>query len=100
MSTKDIRGSLMNLLAWIVLGLVAGAIAKAIYPGHQGGGILSTILLGIVGAFIGGTLAVILTTGNLSLAATTLSVPGVILAVLGAILAIFIWHLFNRRRFI
>jgi uncharacterized membrane protein YeaQ/YmgE (transglycosylase-associated protein family) len=90
----------MNLLAWIVLGLVAGAIAKAIYPGHQGGGILSTILLGIVGAFIGGTLAVILTTGNLSLAATTLSVPGVILAVLGAILAIFIWHLFNRRRFI
>ncbi len=100
MSTKDIRGCLMNLLAWIVLGLVAGAIAKAIYPGHQGGGILSTILLGIVGAFIGGTLAVILTTGNLSLAATTLSVPGVILAVLGAILAIFIWHLFNRRRFI
>ncbi len=90
----------MNLLAWIVLGLVAGAIAKAIYPGHQGGGILSTILLGIVGAFIGGTLAVILTTGNLSLAATTLSVPGVVLAVLGAILAIFIWHLFNRRRFI
>ncbi len=90
----------MNLLAWIVLGLVAGAIAKAIYPGHQGGGILSTILLGIVGAFIGGTLAVMLTTGNLSLAATTLSVPGVVLAVLGAILAIFIWHVFNRRRFI
>ncbi|OYD98421.1 GlsB/YeaQ/YmgE family stress response membrane protein, partial [Nostoc sp. 'Peltigera membranacea cyanobiont' 232] len=30
----------MNILAWIVLGLIAGAIAKAIYPGHQGGGIL------------------------------------------------------------
>ena len=90
----------MNILAWIVLGLIAGAIAKAIYPGHQGGGILSTILLGIIGAFVGGTLATILTTGNLSLAATTLSVPGVVLAVLGAIIAIFIWHLFNRRRFI
>lgn len=90
----------MNILAWIVLGLIAGAIAKAIYPGHQGGGILSTILLGIIGAFVGGTLATILTTGNLSLAATTLSVPGVFLAVLGAIIAIFIWHLFNRRRFI
>ena len=90
----------MNILAWIVLGLIAGAIAKAIYPGHQGGGILSTILLGIVGAFIGGTLAILLTTGRLSLAATTLSVPGIILAVLGALVAIFIWHLYNRRRFI
>ena len=90
----------MNILAWIVLGLIAGAIAKAIYPGHQGGGILSTILLGIVGAFVGGSLAILLTTGNLSLAATTLSVPGIVLAVLGALVAIFIWHLFNRRRFI
>ncbi len=90
----------MNLLAWIVLGLVAGAIAKAIYPGHQGGGILSTILLGIVGAFIGGTLAIILTTGRLALATTTLSVPGIILAVLGALVAIFIWQLYNRRRYI
>ncbi|HEY9739602.1 MAG TPA: GlsB/YeaQ/YmgE family stress response membrane protein [Coleofasciculaceae cyanobacterium] len=90
----------MNILAWLVLGLIAGAIAKAIYPGHQGGGILSTILLGIVGAFVGGSLAILLTTGNLSLAATTLSVPGIVLAVLGALVAIFIWHLFNRRRFI
>jgi uncharacterized membrane protein YeaQ/YmgE (transglycosylase-associated protein family) len=90
----------MNILAWIVLGLIAGAIAKAIYPGHQGGGILSTILLGIVGAFIGGTLAILLTTGRLTLAATTLSVPGIILAVLGALIAVFIWHLYNSRRFI
>ncbi len=87
----------MNILAWVVLGLVAGAIAKALYPGRQGGGILSTILLGIAGAFIGGTLATILTTGTFSLATTTLSVPGVILAVLGALLAVFIWNMFNRR---
>ncbi len=87
----------MNILAWVVLGLVAGAIAKALYPGRQGGGILSTILLGIVGAFIGGTLATILTTGSFSLAATSLSIPGVILAVLGALLAVFIWNMFNRR---
>lgn len=37
----------MNILAWIVLGLIAGAIAKAIYPGHQGGGILGTLILGV-----------------------------------------------------
>ena len=87
----------MNILAWVVLGLVAGALAKALYPGRQGGGIFSTILLGIVGAFIGGTLATILTTGSFSLAATSLSIPGVILAVLGALLAVFIWNMFNSR---
>ena len=87
----------MNILAWVVLGLVAGAIAKALYPGRQGGGIFSTILLGIVGAFIGGTLATILTTGSFSLAATSLSIAGVILAVLGVLLAVFICNMFNSR---
>ena len=87
----------MNILAWVVLGLIAGAIAKALYPGHQGGGILSTILLGIAGAFIGGTLATILSTGTFSLATTTLSVPGILVAVLGALLAVFLWNMFNRR---
>lgn len=87
----------MNLLAWLVLGLLAGAIAKAIYPGRQGGGILSTILLGIVGAFVGGTLGVFLTTGTLALAAPTLSIPGVAVAVLGALLAVFIWYSFASR---
>lgn len=87
----------MNILAWIVLGLIAGAIAKAIYPGHQGGGILGTLLLGIVGAFIGGTLGTLLSTGTLQLAATTLSIPGIVVAVLGAIVDIFIWNALNRR---
>ncbi|OWY65831.1 GlsB/YeaQ/YmgE family stress response membrane protein [cyanobacterium TDX16] len=87
----------MNILAWIVLGLIAGAIAKAIYPGRQGGGILGTILLGIIGAFVGGTLGTFLSTGTLQLAATTFSIPGIALAVLGAIIAIFIWNAINRR---
>ena len=43
----------MGIIAWIVLGLIAGALAKLIYPGHQGGGILATMVLGIVGAFLG-----------------------------------------------
>jgi uncharacterized membrane protein YeaQ/YmgE (transglycosylase-associated protein family) len=87
----------VNILAWIVLGLIAGAIAKAIYPGRQGGGILGTILLGIIGAFVGGTLGTFLSTGTLQLAATTFSIPGIALAVLGAIVAIFIWNAINRR---
>jgi uncharacterized membrane protein YeaQ/YmgE (transglycosylase-associated protein family) len=88
----------MNILAWIILGILAGAIAKAIYPGRQGGGILATMLLGIVGAFLGGTLLTLLQTGTLQLSATTLSIPGVFVAVLGAIIAIFIWYTFSRRR--
>ncbi|GAC1450862.1 MAG: GlsB/YeaQ/YmgE family stress response membrane protein [Chamaesiphon sp.] len=83
----------MNIIAWIVLGLIAGAIAKAVDPAARGGGgFLGTLLLGIVGAFVGGTLATFFTTGHLVFTATTLSIPGIIVAVLGAIIAVFIWH--------
>ncbi|MGX1591329.1 GlsB/YeaQ/YmgE family stress response membrane protein [Glutamicibacter sp. NPDC055491] len=44
----------MDILSWIVLGLIAGAIAKAIKPGEQGGGWFATLLLGVVGAIVGG----------------------------------------------
>ncbi|MCA1991084.1 MAG: GlsB/YeaQ/YmgE family stress response membrane protein [Coleofasciculus sp. S288] len=82
----------MNIIAWIILGLLAGAIAKAIYPGRQGGGILATLVLGVIGAFIGGTLMTLLRTGTLQLTATSLSIPGVFVAVLGAIIAIWLWY--------
>ena len=44
----------MSIIGWIVLGLIAGAIAKAILPGRQGGGWIATLILGIVGALVGG----------------------------------------------
>ena len=44
----------MSIIGWIVLGLIAGAIAKAILPGRQGGGWIATLILGIVGALLGG----------------------------------------------
>ncbi|WP_414527063.1 GlsB/YeaQ/YmgE family stress response membrane protein [Nodularia chucula] len=83
----------MNLIAWIILGLIAGAIAKAVYPGRQGGGIITTMILGIVGALIGGTIVTLLETGTLQLTTTALSIPGLIIAVIGAIIAIFLWGL-------
>lgn len=46
----------MGIIAWIILGLAAGAIAKAILPGTQGGGWIITLLLGVVGAILGGFL--------------------------------------------
>lgn len=82
----------MTIIAWIVLGLIAGAIAKAIDPAARGGGLVGTLLLGIAGAFVGGIIATLLTTGKLTLTAATLSIPGVIVAVIGAIIAVFVWH--------
>lgn len=46
----------MGIIGWIVLGLAAGAIAKAILPGSQGGGWVITLILGVVGALLGGFL--------------------------------------------
>lgn len=88
----------MSILAWIVLGLIAGAIAKAIYPGHQGGGILGTMILGIIGAVVGGSVYNLLTTGTLALTSAGLTVGGVVVAVLGAIIALFIYYAATRRR--
>ena len=47
----------MGIIGWVLLGLVAGVIAKAVMPGDDPGGIVVTILLGIAGALIGGFLA-------------------------------------------
>ncbi|MEA5598673.1 GlsB/YeaQ/YmgE family stress response membrane protein [Rivularia sp. UHCC 0363] len=86
-----------NIIAWIVLGLIAGAIAKAIYPGHQGGGILATMVLGIVGAFVGGMIFTFLNTGKLALVASAgLNIGSIIVAIIGAMVAIFIWGLVTR----
>ncbi|MBD2354315.1 GlsB/YeaQ/YmgE family stress response membrane protein [Tolypothrix sp. FACHB-123] len=87
----------MNLLAWILLGIIAGAIAKAIYPGRQGGGILATMVLGIIGALIGGSLVSLLGRSGAAYAAGTLSIPSLIIAVIGAIIAIFLWGLVTGR---
>ena len=86
---------MLNIIAWAVLGLIAGAIGKAIYPGEQGGGILATMALGIAGAFIGGFI-VSLFTGTQVLAGP-LSIPSIIVAIIGAIVAIFLWGLITRR---
>lgn len=88
-----------NIIAWLVLGLIAGALAKAFYPGHQGGGILATIVLGILGALVGGYLGQVLLGSSAATAASVgaLSIGSIIFAVLGAMLLIFLWGLFTRR---
>jgi uncharacterized membrane protein YeaQ/YmgE (transglycosylase-associated protein family) len=92
---------MQSIIGWAVLGLVAGALAKLIYPGTQGGGLIPTMILGIIGAFIGGTLYTLITTGKLALAssgAVTAGalIPSLVFAVLGSMVAIFLWGLVTR----
>lgn len=56
----------MGIVAWVVFGLIAGALAKFIMPGKQDGGIILTIVLGIVGAVVGGFVGTLLGFGNIA----------------------------------
>ncbi|MGY0071594.1 GlsB/YeaQ/YmgE family stress response membrane protein [Streptomyces sp. QTS137] len=47
----------MGVIAWLVLGLLAGAIAKAVLPGRDPGGLIGTTVIGVAGAFLGGWLS-------------------------------------------
>ncbi|MFL5574866.1 MAG: GlsB/YeaQ/YmgE family stress response membrane protein [Gemmatimonadaceae bacterium] len=84
----------MGILAWIVLGLIAGAIAKAIMPGRDPGGFIVTALIGIVGAFIGGFLGNLITGSGLN----GFSVWSILLAIVGSLLLLWIYRLTTGRR--
>jgi len=86
----------MGILGWIVLGLIAGAIAKLILPGRQGGGWIATLLLGVVGALLGGWLGSVLFDAPLE---DFFSLQTWLLAIGGAIVVLLIWGLiFGRKR--
>jgi uncharacterized membrane protein YeaQ/YmgE (transglycosylase-associated protein family) len=86
----------MSIIAWIVVGLIAGSLAKLLMPGRDPGGCIVTILLGIAGAFVGGFLAVAL---NISEGVDDFDIGTIVLAVIGAMLILFVYRLFagNRR---
>ena len=85
----------MSLLAWIVLGLIAGLAAKALVPGRDPGGCIVTMLVGIAGALIGGWLSTLLGFGGL---AGGLDLRNLVIAVLGAIVLLVVWRLLFGRR--
>jgi uncharacterized membrane protein YeaQ/YmgE (transglycosylase-associated protein family) len=83
----------MGIIAWIVLGLLAGIIAKFLMPGDDPGGIIVTILLGIAGAFVGGFIAGQLGYGGIN----GFTWHSLLLAVLGAVLLLFGYRMLRRR---
>ncbi|BCW38217.1 GlsB/YeaQ/YmgE family stress response membrane protein [Micrococcaceae bacterium Sec5.1] len=85
----------MGIIGWIVLGLIAGAIAKAIMPGRQGGGWIATLLLGIVGAVLGGWIGSAIFKVGIN---EFWSISTWLLAIGGALIVLVIWGLVTRRK--
>lgn len=83
----------MGILAWIVFGLIAGVIAKFIMPGRDGGGFILTIILGIVGAVVGGWLATFFGIGG---DVTGFNLGSFMVAVVGAIVVLAVYRLVRR----
>jgi uncharacterized membrane protein YeaQ/YmgE (transglycosylase-associated protein family) len=84
----------MGIIAWIVLGLVAGGLAKALMPGDDPGGFILTIVIGIVGALVGGFLWNLIT-GNDSYG--DLDIGGILIAIIGSIILLAGYRMVARR---
>jgi uncharacterized membrane protein YeaQ/YmgE (transglycosylase-associated protein family) len=79
----------MGIIGWIVLGLVAGAIAKALHRGEEPGGLLGTLAVGILGALAGGFIASAIGLGGIS---SFFSIGTWIIAVAGAFLLLVLYN--------
>jgi uncharacterized membrane protein YeaQ/YmgE (transglycosylase-associated protein family) len=84
----------MSFLGFLLLGLIAGAIAKAILPGKQGGGWFITLLLGVVGALLGGLLGGLIFGVNLN---EFFSISTWLLAIAGSLIVLLIYGAVSRR---
>jgi uncharacterized membrane protein YeaQ/YmgE (transglycosylase-associated protein family) len=84
----------MGILALIVVGLIAGLLAKLLMPGDDPGGLIITPLIGIAGAFVGGFVVDFLGGAGV----TGINIWSILVATLGAIMLLAIYRLFAGRR--
>ena len=87
----------MGIVWMIVVGLIAGLLARALMPGNDAMGWVTTILLGIVGSFVGGFLASLVLHDN-SPNTSDFHPTGIVGSVIGALLVLGIWRVARRRR--
>ncbi|MEO8284137.1 MAG: GlsB/YeaQ/YmgE family stress response membrane protein [Pseudarthrobacter sp.] len=85
----------MGILGFLLLGLIAGAIAKAILPGRQGGGWVVTLVLGVVGAILGGWIGSLIFGGGLG---DFFDLRTWLLSILGAVIVLLIYGAVAGRR--
>ena len=77
----------MGLIVFLIVGLIAGFIARALVPGPDPMGWLGTMILGIIGSFVGGTLAALIFGATLDI-----SPAGLVGSIIGAIIVLLIWR--------
>lgn len=80
----------MGILSWIVVGLIAGVIAKLLLPGRDPGGCVITMLIGIAGAILGGFIVGLFVGGDV---VTGVNITTILVAVLGAIVLLLLYRL-------
>lgn len=85
----------MSIIAWLVVGAIAGFIASKVVPGDEGYGVLGGLIAGIVGAMLGGFLFSLLT-GNEDWL-TGIDIATIIAAIVGAIIVVFVWNMVTKR---
>ena len=84
----------MGILAWIVVGLVAGVLAKIAMPGPDPGGVILTIVIGIVGAVIGGFVMEYLLGGP---GVSGVNLSSILVATLGSVILLVVYRAITRR---
>jgi Predicted membrane protein len=83
----------MGLISWIVFGLIAGSIARFVFPGGNNGGWIITTLLGVAGAMVGGWLGTQLGIGSID----GFNIQSMCIAVTGALILLFVYcKVFNK----
>jgi len=83
----------MNLILFLIFGLVVGALARLIVPGREPGGWLMSLVLGVAGAFLGGFIG-----RAVGLYDSDVTTGGFVLSLIGAIVLVAIYHAVSRRR--
>ncbi|HWF87975.1 MAG TPA: GlsB/YeaQ/YmgE family stress response membrane protein [Pyrinomonadaceae bacterium] len=84
---------MINFIWWIIIGLIAGALARLIMPGRDPMGIVATIVLGIVGSLVGGLVSLAIWRNE----GTGFHPAGLLLSILGAIVVLWIWRIARSR---
>jgi uncharacterized membrane protein YeaQ/YmgE (transglycosylase-associated protein family) len=83
----------VGLISWVLVGIIAGVLAKWIMPGEGPGGFVVTIILGMAGASLGGFVFRVLGGAG----ATGFNVWSILVATIGAVILLFLYGLFSRR---
>lgn len=84
----------MDIISWIILGLVAGALAKFIMPGKDPSGCLITMVIGIIGGVLGGFLGSFIGLGKIE----SFDIGGIFIATLGAIILLVIYRIATKKK--